>query len=77
MHARALLALLFLVPAVTLIPSAAAGDCGVDAIVIDLGGVYVAPDGTVWKESNNVAGLQRASCDDSGGRPHLADMSIL
>lgn len=31
---------------------------------------------SVWRETNNVPGLQRAACEDDSGRPVAADQNV-
>lgn len=40
------------------------------------GSYYLADDGSIWMESNGVAGLQQAAFTDAAGRHHDADTLV-
>lgn len=60
-----------------LAPTVVADGCSGDASAIAVGPLYLGTDGTLWQESNNLAGLQRAPCSDDNGRDHAADAQLL
>lgn len=45
-------------------------------VVAPLGTYYLADDGSVWMESNGIAGLQQAGFTDAQGAAHAADTLV-
>jgi hypothetical protein len=65
---RSLALALALVLALPLVHVANADAGCSDGSLVGVAGLYVAPDGSLWQESNGVAGLQQGGCTDDNGR---------
>lgn len=73
---RALIAALLLTTTLFAPHVSAAAPCAPEAGATAIGPLYLAADLTIWQESNNLGGLQRATCEDDNGRGHVGDTQI-